>query len=151
MIAQSRENISVDTLFPDGIFVSTGINRTSSISEQAMATVVTLDQAHPARDRMTQLVRPGQRTLLIVLGGLLLAGAAAWGIRWWAVVRFIESTDDAYLQADSMTVAPKVSGYVAKVYVADNESVSAGQPLVQLDSRQYEAALEQANATIAAR
>src|SRR6202041_2647674 len=59
--------------------------------------------------------------------------------------------DDAYLQADSVTIAPKVSGYVAEVYVADNQPVIAGQPLVRLDRRQYQAVLEQADAAIAAR
>jgi membrane fusion protein (multidrug efflux system) len=81
----------------------------------------------------------------------VLLAAVAWGTRWWTVGRFIQSTDDAYLQADSMTVAPKVSGYVAEVYVSDNEAVSAGQPLIRLDDRQYQAILEQATATIAAR
>jgi membrane fusion protein (multidrug efflux system) len=72
-------------------------------------------------------------------------------VRWWLVGRFIESTDDAYLQADSVTVAPKVSGYIVEVYVADNQSVPAGTPLVRLDSRQYQAALDQVTATAAAR
>jgi membrane fusion protein (multidrug efflux system) len=92
-----------------------------------------------------------RRTVMFSLGILLLLAAGVWGVRWWTVGRFIESTDDAYLQADSVTVAPKVSGYVAEVYVADNQAVNAGQPLVRLDSRQYEAILEQAKATIAAR
>jgi membrane fusion protein (multidrug efflux system) len=92
-----------------------------------------------------------RRTVLLAIGAVLLAAAAAWGVQWWTVGRFIESTDDAYLQADSVTIAPKVSGYVAEVYVADNQSVQAGEPLVRLDSRQYQAILEQANATIAAR
>jgi membrane fusion protein (multidrug efflux system) len=83
------------------------------------------------------------------LVGLVLAGA--WGAHWWLVGRFIETTDDAYLQADSVTVAPKVSGYVAEVYVADNQAVPAGAPLVRLDSRQYQAALDQLTATTAAR
>ena len=91
------------------------------------------------------------RRLLLAAGLIALLGAAAWGARWWTVGRFIESTDDAYLQADSMTVAPKISGYVAEVFVGDNQTVAAGQPLLRLDSRQYEAALEQANATVAAR
>jgi membrane fusion protein, multidrug efflux system len=92
-----------------------------------------------------------RRTLLWAIGALVLIAGAAWGVRWWTVARFIESTDDAYLQADSVTIAPKVSGYVAEVYVVDNQSVTAGQPLVRLDSRQYQAILEQANASIAAR
>jgi membrane fusion protein (multidrug efflux system) len=81
----------------------------------------------------------------------LLVVGALWGLQWWTVGRFIQSTDDAYLQADSVTIAPKVSGYVAEVYVADNQSVIAGQPLVRLDKRQYQAVLEQADAAIAAR
>jgi membrane fusion protein (multidrug efflux system) len=92
-----------------------------------------------------------RRTVMLSIGIVLLLVAAVWGVRWWTVGRFIESTDDAYLQADSVTIAPKVSGYVAEVYVADNQAVTTGQPLVRLDSRQYEAILEQAKATIAAR
>jgi len=92
-----------------------------------------------------------RRTVLISLAAVALLSGAIWGIRWWTVGRFIESTDDAYLQADSVTIAPKVSGYVDEVYVTDNQAVSAGEPLVRLDSRQYQAILEQAKATIAAR
>ncbi len=92
-----------------------------------------------------------RRTLLLSIGAAALIAAIVYGVHWWTVGRFIESTDDAYLQADSVTIAPKVSGYVAEVYVTDNQAVTAGQPLVRLDRRQYQAILEQANATIAAR
>ncbi len=95
--------------------------------------------------------KPDRRAVLLAVGATLAIVALVWGARWWTVGRFIQSTDDAYLKADSMTVAPKVSGYVAEVYVADNQQVEAGQPLVRLDSRQYQAILEQANATVAAR
>jgi membrane fusion protein (multidrug efflux system) len=83
----------------------------------------------------------------ILLG---IVGLVALGY-WWLVGRFIQSTDDAYLQADSVTVAPKVSGYVTDVYVGDNASVKAGDPLVRLDARQYQAALDQSTATVDAR
>jgi membrane fusion protein (multidrug efflux system) len=95
--------------------------------------------------------RSDRSRILLVAAAVVLIGGAVWGFRWWTVGRFIQGTDDAYLQADSMTAAPKVSGYVAEVYVADNQAVSAGQPLVRLDSRQYDAILEQAKAVIAAR
>jgi membrane fusion protein, multidrug efflux system len=92
-----------------------------------------------------------RRTVLLALAAIALIIGIVWGIRWWTVGRFIESTDDAYLQADSVTIAPKVSGYVAELFVTDNQAVSAGEPLVRLDSRQYQAILEQAKAAIAAR
>jgi membrane fusion protein, multidrug efflux system len=97
------------------------------------------------------LRRPDRRTVLLATGVVALLAATVWGVHWWTVGRFLESTDDAYLQADSVTVAPKVSGYVVEVYVDDNQDVSAGQPLVRLDGRQYQAILEQATAAIAAR
>ena len=90
------------------------------------------------------------RFLLPVGVLLLVVGAVALGY-WWLVGRFVQSTDDAYLQADSVTVAPKVSGYVTDVYVGDNATVKAGDPLVRLDGRQYQAVLDQAQATIDAR
>ena len=116
-----------------------------------MDTQVTPEGATQAGAAQPKPRRPQRRTVLLVLGAALLIGAVIWGIRWWTVGRFIESTDDAYLQADSVTVAPKVSGYVAEVYVTDNQAVTVGQPLVRLDNRQYQAILEQASASSAAR
>ena len=81
---------------------------------------------------------------------LLIAGLIALAY-WWVVGRFMQSTDDAYLQADSVTIAPKISGYVTDVYVGDNVSVKGGDPLVRLDNRQYQEALNQAQATVDAR
>ena len=94
--------------------------------------------------------RKAPRFLLPVVLVLAAIGLVALGY-WWLVGRFIQSTDDAYLQADSMTVAPKVSGYVTEVYVGDNTTVKAGDPLVRLDGRQYQAALDQSTATVDAR
>jgi len=50
-----------------------------------------------------------------------------------------------------VTVAPKVNGYVAEVYVRDNQQIQAGQELVRLDNRQYQAAYDEAQATVASR
>jgi membrane fusion protein (multidrug efflux system) len=95
--------------------------------------------------------KPDRSRILLIGGAVILIGGAVWGVRWWTFGRFMQSTDDAYLQADSMTVAPKVTGYVAEVLVTDNQTVTAGQPLVRLDNRQYAAMQEQADAAIAAR
>ncbi|HDR9496921.1 HlyD family secretion protein [Burkholderia cepacia] len=92
-----------------------------------------------------------KRRILLVVAVLAAIGGAVWLGRWWTVGRFIESTNDAYLQADSMTAAPKVAGYVTDVYVRDNQAVKAGDPLVRLDVRQYRVALAQSLATVDAR
>ncbi|MBR8058413.1 HlyD family secretion protein [Burkholderia dolosa] len=92
-----------------------------------------------------------KRRIVLVVVAVAALGGAIWLARWWTVGRFIESTNDAYLQADSMTAAPKIAGYVTDVYVRDNQAVKAGDPLVRLDVRQYRVALDQALATVDAR
>jgi membrane fusion protein, multidrug efflux system len=91
------------------------------------------------------------RRLVVTLGIalFLIAAATAYGSYYWMVGRFLESTDDAYVQADSTIVAPKVSGYLTEVLVEDNQPVKAGQPLAKIDDRDYVAALDQAKADVA--
>ncbi|WP_186081569.1 HlyD family secretion protein [Burkholderia gladioli] len=96
--------------------------------------------------------RPSRRRNILILIAIVAAIAGlVWLVHWWTVGRFIESTNDAYLQADSMTAAPKVSGYVTDVYVRDNQSVKAGDPLVKLDVRQYQVSLQNSQASVDAR
>jgi membrane fusion protein (multidrug efflux system) len=94
--------------------------------------------------------RLGSRHVLWAAGVLLCVALGAWGVRYWTVGRFIESTDDAYVKADSTTVAPKVSGYIAQVLVADNQPVKAGQVLAHIDDRDLQTALREANANLGA-
>ena len=60
----------------------------------------------------------------------------------------MQTTNDAFIQADAVTVAPKVSGYVDKVFVGENQNVQAGQPLLQIDTRDYQAQTAQIQAQI---
>ncbi|WP_077036801.1 HlyD family secretion protein [Pelomonas sp. KK5] len=92
-----------------------------------------------------------RRPVLLAVAAAALLAAGAYGIHWWTVGRFIESTDDAYLKADSVTAAPKVAGYVTEVYVQADQAVRRGDPLVKLDPRQYQALMDQSQATIDAR
>jgi membrane fusion protein (multidrug efflux system) len=76
----------------------------------------------------------------------------AWyGANWWTVGRFIETTDDAYVGGDVTPIAPHVAGFVQQILVTDNEFVRAGQPLVRLDTRDMQAALDHAQAVVAER
>ncbi len=91
--------------------------------------------------------RRGPMRAVLLVGGLVVLLAAGVGLfNWWTVGRFMQSTNDAYLRADQVVVAPKVQGYVTQVLVSDNQQVAAGQPLVRIDARSYQAGAEQAQA-----
>jgi membrane fusion protein (multidrug efflux system) len=79
-----------------------------------------------------------------------LAGASWYGWDYWTVGQYLVSTDDAYVKADSTTIAPKVSGYLQEVLARDNERVKAGQVLARIDNRDYRVALDQARADVGA-
>jgi membrane fusion protein (multidrug efflux system) len=79
-----------------------------------------------------------------------LAGAAWYGWDYWTVGQYLVSTDDAYVKADSTTIAPKVTGYLNQVLVKDNERVTTGQVLARIDDRDFKVALDQAKADVAA-
>ncbi len=93
----------------------------------------------------------GKRLLLLILG-LAALGAAAWyGAEWWRIGRFIETTDDAYVSGNVTAIAPHVSGFVAKILVADNQRVQAGDLLILLDNRDFRATFDRAEAVVAER
>ena len=95
----------------------------------------------PPRDRLKKRVK---RLLPIGLGLAIALGAAWYGYDWWRTGRFIESTDDAYVGGDVTVISPKVSGLIAQVAVTDNQAVHAGDLLVRLDDRDYQASLAKA-------
>jgi len=98
-------------------------------------------------------VQPKRRLRQAALAGVALAallGAGFWGHDYWTTGRFEVSTDDAYVKADSTTIAPKISGYIGAVLVRDNEPVKAGQVLARIDDRDLRVALDQAKAEVAA-
>ncbi len=60
-----------------------------------------------------------------------------------------ESTDDAQVDGHLIPISPRINGTVVSVLVNDNQSVKAGQELVQLDPADYQADLAQAEAQLA--
>ena len=106
--------------------------------------------ADPADDGKRAPVRTSPRKkwiiriLLAAAVVLALIAAAIWFYTWWTHGRFVQSTNDAYLQADQVAVSTRVAGIVETVFVGDNETVTAGQPLVKLDERDPRARHEQA-------
>jgi membrane fusion protein (multidrug efflux system) len=94
-----------------------------------------------------QAIKRAALALVLALG---IAGAADFGYGYLTHGRYLETTDDAYVKADSTIISPKVSGYIAQVLVGDNEKVKAGQLLAVIDDRDFRTALDQANADVAA-
>lgn len=103
-------------------------------------------------DAVSQVAPRKRLKRMLIAGASLLALAAAGYLGWeyWNVWRFEVSTDDAYVQADNTTIAPRVSGYLTQVLVNDNERVKVGQVLARIDDRDFKVALEQAKADVQA-
>jgi len=98
--------------------------------------------------RTSPFQKPRVRLILLIVAAVVVVGAVLGFLRYELYGRYQQSTNDAYVQADSVTVAPKVSGYVDQVYVIENQDVKAGQALVRIDPRDYHAQAEQFQAQI---
>lgn len=101
----------------------------------------------PPNETRGASVRKRDRRVWIVSAAALTIGGA--GALWITSPASSQTTDDAYVSADSTTVAPKVAGLVSAVLVPDNASVRAGQPLVQIDPEEFDAKVHAAKADLA--
>ncbi len=100
--------------------------------------------------------RGRKRRVLAGVGAVAALAVAAFGVHAW-LTRGDETTDDAFVEADVVAVAPRVGGTVAEVPVAENAQVRKGEVILRIDDadyqvrvRQAEAELETARAQIAA-
>jgi len=84
----------------------------------------------------------------MALAAVVLVAGTGFAGYWYFVGRFYESTNDAYLGADSVTIAPKVMGYIAQLEVQDNQTVHKGDVLARIDPRDYQTALDSAAADL---
>ncbi len=93
--------------------------------------------------------KPRSRWPLIALIAAVVAAAIA-GTIWWWLTRDLVSTDDAYTDGRAVLVAPRVAGPVTRLAVDDNQFVHAGDLLVEIDPRDFQAARDQAAGQLAA-
>ena len=127
------------------------MNSVAATPAAGVADGVAPDRVVPDGVAPRPLGLPSRKALVMSGAALLLVAAAAtFGYHWWTVGRFMESTDDAYVGGDITVIAPKVSGFIARVAVTDNQTVHAGDVLVELDNRDYVAARARAVAAVAA-
>jgi membrane fusion protein (multidrug efflux system) len=106
----------------------------------------------PSRESSIPPSRPhykrshSRRNILVVL---IVIVVIAGGLLLWRYLGSYESTDDAQVDAHLYPVSARVSGYVVKVNVDDNQYVQKGAVLVEIDPKDYEVAVEQAKANLA--
>lgn len=106
-------------------------------------------QLRPEGHEPAALARPlRERLRLPLMWGVPLLMAAA-GLYVYLTSGRYQSTDDAYLRAAQVAISANVSGRVRRIYVHDNQRVSRGQALFQLDDRPFRIAVESARARLA--
>jgi membrane fusion protein, multidrug efflux system len=113
------------------------ISEESNLPEETQHNDATVEES-PEKKSRRKIILFAVLALLIVGGGLF----------YWHST-FTESTDDAQVDGDLYQVSSRVTGQVIKVYVEDNQNVKAGDLLAEIDPKDYQVALEQAQANLA--
>jgi membrane fusion protein, multidrug efflux system len=89
----------------------------------------------------------GPRRRILIIGAIVGVLALFFGVRYWFYASAHEDTDDAYVTGYTHQISSRITGTVEQVLVDDNWHVTAGQPLLKLDRRDYEVALERDRAS----
>mgnify|MGYP003335122122 CR=1 FL=1 len=89
------------------------------------------------------------KKLPLMIVGVFCLVAIVLVVHWYVVGRFQESTDNAYVQADTTFISPRVGGEIKEVLVKNNQAVQAGQLLLRLDDADYQAKVANAQALVA--
>src|ERR1700742_4908069 len=106
------------------------------------------DERTQAADDASSTANSGgiKRILGLSFGVLVLLALIGGGTLYWLETRHFETTDDAFVDTYTTQMAPRVAGQVTKLLFADNQHVVAGQTLLLIDPRDFEARLDQAKA-----
>ena len=111
------------------------------ISDSANAT----QQQLPAKGKRRN--GPSRRTVGLAAAGLVLAGLIIAVVYYFYAIAH-ESTDDAFIDGQIIAISPRVDGHVANVCIDDNQRVKAGDLLLELDPRDFQAKLDAARAAL---
>src|ERR1700720_79206 len=89
-----------------------------------------------------------KRVFLNLAVALLYAVGVIVGLRYLVNSAAYQSTDDAFIDGHIIPVSAKVAGRVQTVYVVDNQTLKKGDPVVELDPRDFDAAAHQKSAAL---
>tara|TARA_R110002050_G_scaffold8232_17_gene30175 strand:- start:215 stop:1318 length:1104 start_codon:yes stop_codon:yes gene_type:complete len=92
-----------------------------------------------------------KKIVLPLIALAAIGGAAYYGFYWLTDGRYHEETDNAYLHADQVAISPKVSGYIDRLLVENNQTVKKGDLLMVIGDEDYQAKYNQAKAAFESR
>jgi membrane fusion protein (multidrug efflux system) len=88
------------------------------------------------------------RLIVIAVAAVALVAGAVVGIKHWQYYTSHEETDDAEVEGHISPVLPRVSGFVTQVLVRDNQHVDAGQTLLEVDPKELDLKVVEADAAV---
>jgi membrane fusion protein (multidrug efflux system) len=92
---------------------------------------------------------PKRKKVMLTIAALFSIIAIGFGSYWLFIGRFVEVTENAYVQGNVVQITPQSGGTVTKIYVDDTDTVKPGQPLISFDTADADVALSQAEAQLA--
>lgn len=101
----------------------------------------------PSGEQDSPAKKSGRGRVLAIFAAVVLIAASA-GILYWLHARQFEDTDDAQIDGDLSPIGTRIDGNIIKVYVQNNQRVKVGDPLVDLDPRDNQVSLDQADAKV---
>jgi membrane fusion protein, multidrug efflux system len=107
------------------------------------------NDTQPTEAMATKPLRNTRKRWLLLLSGSFALIGIVYGVYWALALRYVQSTDDAYVSGNVVQITPQISGTVIAIGADDTQFVKAGQTLVQLDQADARIALDQADAQLA--
>jgi membrane fusion protein (multidrug efflux system) len=89
-----------------------------------------------------------KRPVVVLIVIVVVIGLVIAGLLFWRHSRKHESTDDAFIDGQASRIAAQAAGRVTRLYVTDNQEVKAGDPLIEIDSSDVQARVDQAHAQL---
>jgi len=116
--------------------------------EKEPAVIAPNGKAETVAEKTPREIHPNTRRVMLIAAVLVVLAALIWGIKYFAYARSHQSTDDARIDASTVSVTSKISERVDSILVDPAQPVPKGQLLIPLDDRDERSRLDQAQAAV---